>query len=381
MEEFEDDLDYDFEDLKEWAGPDLSAAVVAQDRDEEHLAALTAGVRDQDAAEDFLDAWRDDVGAGDFESDSYEGFDIWVDESGWDETSFGLSGDFLVVASSEDFLEEVIDGINGDLEETLADDEDFQAARSALSENRFASVYVVYEEAASYLDRELYWGLPQPPVAGLGPDPGWLAASASWGDRSLAAELVLPSLLEHSLEFPDLDVPAGMVPEDAWFLISAAFDPDLDNWRATLEEYEIADVGGDYTIDELNDGIESLEDELDISGLPTASRRSGFDFFIDLGIAVFDEWTGIDLEEDLFDHLEGQLSVAGWDFSLDEYGDIEEDHPPSVAILLAYDEGGEDTLADTADEILDLLQNEVDIRFEEVDVGADRDALVHYPED
>ena len=72
--------------------------------------------------------------------------------------------------------------------------------------------------------------------------------------------------------------------------------------------------------------------------------------------------------------------MAGWDFSLDEYGDIEGDHPPSVAILLAYDEGGEDTLADTADEILDLLQDEVDIRFEEVDVGADRDALVHYPE-
>ena len=121
-------------------GPDLSAAVVAQDLDEEPLAALTVGVRDQDAAEDFLDAWRDDVGAGDFESDSYEGFDIWVDESGWDETAYGLSGDFLVVASSEDFLEEVIDGINGDLEETLADDEDFQAARSALAERRFASV-------------------------------------------------------------------------------------------------------------------------------------------------------------------------------------------------------------------------------------------------
>ena len=188
----------------------------------------------------------------------------------------------------------------------------------------------------------------------------------------------MPSVLDHSLEFPSLESPANLLPEDTLFLASFAFDPNLDNWRETLEEYEISEVGGDYAVEDLNDAIESLEYELDISGLPTATQHSGFDFFIDLGIEVVDELTGVDLERDFFDYLEGAISLAGWDFSFDEYGGIDEDYPPSVVLLLPYKGGGEDALPDAIDELIEAAEDTQDIRFESVDVGADRDALVFY---
>ena len=385
LEELEEEAGADLEGLKDWAGPDASAAILVEDREAEPLFALTMGVRDQGAAEDFLDDWLDYMESresADFDSDSYEGFDIWIDES--DNQAYGLSGDFLVAASSEDFLEEVIDGINGDLDDSLSDDESFQEARTALPANRFASVYVRYDErmaGASWLDDALDWDLSQYTPGDLGPlDPRWVAAAASWGERAITAELVMPSLLDHSLELPSLEPPADLLPEDTLFLASFAFDPDLDNWRETLEEYEIAEVGGDYAVEEVNDAIRSLEYELDISGLPTATQRSGFDLFIDLGVAVVDELTGVDLEEDFFDHLEGDLSLAGWEFSFDDYGEIDEDYPPSVVALLSYRGSGEDALPDALDELFDAAEDALDIRFESVDVGADRDARVFYPD-
>ena len=372
-EEFEEDVESDFEDLKDWAGPDISAAIVVEGRDDEMQFALTIGVRDKGDAEDFLEDWLayiDREEGADFESDSYEGFDTWVDE--YEDQAYGLSGDLLVLATTEDFLKVVIDGIKGDLEENLADDESFQVARAALPDRRFASLYV--DAAAILEDDALRLGLDEEIPSRL--DPGWIAASSAWEDRAITTELVMPSVLDHSLDFPDLESPAGMLPEDTLGLASFAFDPNLDNWRETLNEHAISEVLGEYAVDDLNDAVESIEYELDVSRLPTASRRSGFDFFIDLAIAVADEVTGVDLEEDLFDHLQGDVSLAVWDLSLDEYGDIEEGDPLSLVALLSYKGGGEDGLADTIEELQEFIEDEGDVRFESVDVGADRDAQV-----
>ena len=118
-EEFEEDVESDFEDLKDWAGPDISAAIVVEGRDDEMQFALTIGVRDKGDAEDFLEDWLayiDREEGADFESDSYEGFDTWVDE--YEDQAYGLSGDLLVLATTEDFLKVVIDGIKGDLNQS-----------------------------------------------------------------------------------------------------------------------------------------------------------------------------------------------------------------------------------------------------------------------
>ena len=117
-EDFEEEVESDFEDLKEWAGPDISPAIVVDDWYDGTVFALTIGVRDKSAAEDFLEDWldyMDSIEGTDFESDSYERFDTWVDES--EDQAYGFSGDLLVFANTQDFLEEVIDGVNGDAEE------------------------------------------------------------------------------------------------------------------------------------------------------------------------------------------------------------------------------------------------------------------------
>ena len=373
QEEFEEDVEYDFEDLKEWAGPDISAAIVVDDWDEDPLFALTVGVRNKGAAEDFLDDWLDymdrEEGA-DFEEDSYEGFDIWVDES--EDQAYGFSGDLLVFATTQDFLEEVINGVNGDLEESLADGEDFQEARSALAERRFASLYLDSEAVWEGLSSELRWD----DVDAGDSIPRWVTASSAWGDRSVSAELVTPSLLDHDLDFPDLNPPASFLPEDTILLVSAAFDPDLDRWRESLQEEGISDVMGEDAVDAINDAVESIEYELDARGLPTAGRRSGFDYFIDLVVAVVDEVTGVDLEEDLFDHLDGEISLAVWDIAFDEYGNIDEGPPVSLVTLLPYKASGEEALADTVEEFQEFIEDEGGVRFESVDVGADRDAEI-----
>ena len=212
----------------------------------------------------------------------------------------------------------------------------------------------------------------------------WIVGSSAWVDRSLTSELVMPSISDDALDMPDLKSPAGLLPEKPLLLVSAAFDPDVDNWRESLQDQQTSDVWGDSPVDEMNLIAEAFEYEIDVKGLPRANRQSGLDFFIDLGIAVVDEVTGVDLEEDLFDYLEGDVSLAVWDLAFDgnaDIGDLDIDHidegpPISLVTLLLYKGRSEDDLAGTIKEFQEFLEDEGGVSFESVDVGADRDAQI-----
>ena len=380
LDEFDDEFDYDFDDLKDWIGPDFSFACGLEDYSCDDMGALIIGVRDHDAAEEFvesiLDYQEDEEGAS-FDYDDYEGFDIWIDEYGGEVA--GLSGDFLILASSEDYLEEIIDGINGDVDESLADDEFFQAARAAMPDRRFVSVYVNLadsDDAAAALDDLA--GLPVE-VAGAAPD--WVAVSAAWGDRSIGVEVVTPPVLEFNLSAPEIDPPARALPEDTLVMATAAFEPDLDVWRDRLGEYDIVGTFGDDAIDGINEGVAYLEDSFEVSGLPTASDRDGLDFLLDLAVASVDEIVGVDIETGFFDLLLGDLTFAAWGIALDEYGGIDDDVPPALVVLLSYDRGAGDDLADSLDAILEFVEDQSGEILEPVDVGADRDALVYHTGD
>ena len=372
-EDFEDDTGIDFDDLREWAGPDMSFAMSPGDRGDVPRFALSLGVRDNGAAEDFIDDLLDyleNEEGQDFDSDSYEGYDIWVSE--YDDAAFGLSGDLLVLASNEDFLEEVIDGANGDIGDSLADDDYFQEARAALPENRFASVFfgldTFLEDNASDV------GLEEALETGLLPE--WVAISSGWGDRAVFLEIVMPSTVEHQLEIPSLESPADALPEDTLLLLSLAFDPNLDNWRDTLGEYEIAEVLGEDIASDVDGAADELESMLGSGDLPEPGERPGFDYFIDLAVAAIDEAIGVDLEEEFFDHLEGNISLAVWDIAFDEYGDIDDDEPFSLVTMLSYRSSGENILADTMEELEEFVEDEGGIDFDSVDVGGDRDAQI-----
>ena len=380
-EEMEDETGIEFEeDLKPWVGPDFSFGLTWEGTDgDDPLVAATLGVRDGGAAEDFLDQWleylEDEEGA-DFDRDSYGGFDIWVDE--YEEQVYGLSGDLLVFATTEDFLEEVIDGVNGDARRTLADSQRFQDARAALPDRRFFSLYIDVEATAQAAEDVVgpEFGLEFGNAADSAPE--WIMTSAAWGDRTVSVETMMPAILDDSLEFPDLDAPVSILPHDTLALASVSFDPNLDNWRDYLAQYQVSEVLGEEAVYELNDGIGSLELFLDGSDLPTLDERSGFDFFLDLAIEMVDQATGIDLEKDFFDYLGGQVSVAAWDLTLsDDQGGLEE-NPVSVVALLSYLEQHEDDLVDTVEEAEELLEDDAGILLESVAVGAGSDARIYY---
>ena len=151
QELLESETDIDFEqDVAPWIGPSISAAVIDADYVDRMDAALTAGVRDADAAADFLDKWLDylkDQHDADFDRESYGDFDVWVDEVG-DGGAYALSRDLLIAASTEYALDDVLELVDEERKRTLASNEDFIEAQSAMPARRFASFYFDYERFA-----------------------------------------------------------------------------------------------------------------------------------------------------------------------------------------------------------------------------------------
>ena len=205
LDEFKDDTGIDFqEDVLPWIGPDISLAVLETRRFETVDAAAIFGVKDQDAASAFLEDWleyMEDEKATRFEKDSSGGFDIWADEG--KEQFYALSGDWLVLANTEDALDEILDRISGDGVDSLAETPDFEQARAAMSDPRIMSVYVDVEavmNTLSDISGELI--------------PRWLAVSARFVDRGMVMETVAPGGTEFAAGLSGAGEPAVLLPGD-----------------------------------------------------------------------------------------------------------------------------------------------------------------------
>ena len=128
--ELADDTGIDFDtEIVPWIGPEIAAAVIGIDGVggngialddgleawDNISAAVTIGVRDNDAAADFLVEWRkymtEESGA-DFVAGSHRGFDTWVDEDA--HQSYALTDDWLIYATDEKTLKATLNRIDGD---------------------------------------------------------------------------------------------------------------------------------------------------------------------------------------------------------------------------------------------------------------------------
>ena len=370
LDEFEDDTGVDFQaDVLPWLGPDISFAVLDARDFESVDAAAMFGVQDHAAASDFLDDWleyiEDEEGAR-FEEDSSGGFDIWAD--GGEEQFYALSNDWLVFATTEDALDEVLDRIAGDGGESLADNPDFEEARSLMWDPRIMSFYAdlstIMDEVAD--------------VSGFGTMPGmgipdWLAVSVRFVDRGLAVEAVALSGSEFAAGFPGIGEPASLLPSDTLGLIAASFDHDLDNWRTELEGYTLADLGFppefEYALEELQYNLpgDGTKSELGMD--------SSLDEVLDYGIEAIEDLTNINLEEDFFDYLAGQAIIGVRDFDFERAEDFEE-YAVDAAAMLSYAPENKEDLMDTLDDATDLITSTGFVESDTSDVGADEDATV-----
>ena len=340
----DDESGIDFErDVAPWIGPEVSGAIAGVDsRSGAIEAAVTFDVMDAAAAASFLRKWRaymEDSNGVDFDRGSEGDFRTWVDEDGYQ--AYALSDDLLVFATTEDMLEDVMWRAAAERSRTLADDENFVEARAALPSERFASFYVNTEDSediTSGLSLALGIG------ASLVDGPDWTAGSMAFVERGLVLEMVTPRTSQDSLaRVLSTDV-AELLPEDTLGLLALGFEPDLDNWRDVLAEY---DITGD-SIPGIADVIRDAAGDLDIEGIDWG-RLTQADL-LNLGLAFVRQTTGIDLEKDVFDHLNGDAIVALREFDVETLGGID------GFALLSYRPGGEKALEDVVEDVIGLAE-------------------------
>ena len=174
--------------------------------------------------------------------------------------------------------------------------------------------------------------------------PDWTAGSIAFVERGLALQMVTPRTSQDSLaRVLSTDV-AELLPEDTLGLLALGFEPDLDNWRGVLAEYEITDD----SFPGIADVIRDVAGDLDIEGIDWG-RLTQADL-LNLGLAYVRQTTDIDLERDVFDHLNGDAIVALREFDVEALGGID------GFALFSYRPGGEKALEDVVEDIIGLAE-------------------------
>ncbi len=393
-----DELELDIEDdILPWIGAEVSVAIMDIDTEDGEVdAALTIDVRDMDGAADFLADWMDSqedgIGAR-FDIETINDFDVWADED--NHLAYSLTPDLLVFATNARTMEDVLERVEGkDSRTTLAEDEQFVAARAALPERRFASVYVDYERMAGVFGADDgFFGLGIPLVGtsldscgeALFSSPEWLAGSAAWVDRGLVFDLVSASggnaLLPASSSVAD----AGeALPEGALGFLSTSFDPNMDNWRDALSACPVADLIPDWDSLSVEANLAVLglvglfgsgDEPIMTDDMPELGSDSTLADALDAGLWAVDRLIGVHLEEDLFDYLDGDLIVAVHDVEFDSMISGDSDAIPIDGVsILSYRPGDEEALRATLDSLAQWLTAQA---VDEVDMGADGPARVY----
>ena len=194
--------------------------------------------------------------------------------------------------------------------------------------------------------------------------PDWMALSVGFVDLGIVIEWASPLGSSAFADIAFADEPAALLPEDTVFFGAAAFEPDMDRWRAELGTYTIADVLGADAAGEL--AVET--------GLEADSTLAEL---LDDVVEVIDDEIDISLEEDLFDLLGGRALIGVRDFDLERIAE-----PDGYAIdamaAVSYIPGGEENLRRTVDKLVDRLEEAWGESFPArapKDIGADHEAM------
>ena len=368
---FEDNFGLDFEDdVTTWLGASASLALFDIGED----AVETAGaveIRDRPAAEDALEKRLDfveDARGANFARDSDGAFTVWSDENARE--FYAISDDLMIFASSRSALRAVIRRAGGETERTLAASDRFQRARSAMPSRRFASAYLDVDELMDTLwagelgfdDAAAYGDC----VGEFFPTPDWLAGSAGWVERGVVFDFAAPSSDSFALPpAPPLADAASWLPSDTMGFFALSFDPVLDNWRAALADYAIADLAGCFP--------EAYE-YADMMGVDVSGD---FSDLLDEALDALDTLMGMDVEADLLDNLGGQMAVAVGEFDFGEVSDNPSQAPIHAAAALSYREGAGGGLQDLIDDLAEDAYRDYGLQLQEADVGAERPAMIY----
>ena len=385
QDDIEDDSGFDFEDeLETWIGLDVSVGLFEERN--EPIGMITVAVRDSENAEHFMEEWTDyleDEQDFDFDADDDDGISIWADED--QGLAFALTDDVLLTIFADELeqpLEDLLELAKGEEERSLAKEENFQKARALISERRFASAFLNVEELLDFLEDASLFPADLYGITTISDDivtPDWAAMSMQWIDRGIVVEALMPNTEGYAKNLQTLANPAENVSAETIGLLAATFDPDLDNWRDQLEEHGSDDESLSYFVEELYDEM-YLEVERQSERPPRLKDNPDLADILDLSLDLVESYSGIDLELDLMNYLGGQLFVKVEEFELDLIQENPKDETVNAVAMLSYLQEEEDSLADTLEELSELLEDEVDVNIDSLDVGAANDAEIFKPD-
>ena len=351
----------------------------------EPVGVMTVSVRDFENARTFMEDWTDyleDEEGFDFDSDDDAEVEIWTDER--ESLAFALTKEVLLVVFADDpenTLEDMLDLITGRSDRSLADTEQFQAARQQYSDRRFASVFLDIEELldlledADLISDEAY---DFAAVSDSSDFPNWAAATAQWIDRGIVVEILAPNTIDITSNLQGLDNPAELVHAETIGLFAATFDTDLDNWREHLEDYGSDDEISYYVEDIYVELYREVEWQSDSP--PRFKENPDMADVLDIFIELVEAYSDVELEKDFIDNLGGKFILAVEEF---DAGRIEEDpmeETLNVVAMLSYLPESESRLEDSLEDFSDFLQEEIPLDIDSEDVGADNDAEIFRPD-
>ena len=267
------------DDVTSWIGTDVSLALLDAGPDRLEWV-LLAQVNDRESAVDFIDDLADFLEGElntEFVTDRRRGVDLWVTD---EDLAVALTGEYMLMADSEDTIDEMLDNLESPPSRPLGDSRAFLEARESLPAERVMFMFVqaedvletlvdavgLYEEEEEEVLRQAQRNTPE-----------YVAASASFVDNGIRFELVgeTPSRAFTLDGVNRLNSPEAL-PMDTLVLFSA--------------------VGVDQAWEELRDSIENLDPD----------SQNDFEGFLE---DVEDE-LGVDLERDVIDALTGEVAFA-----------------------------------------------------------------------
>lgn len=376
---FEAETGADLEqDVLPWIGPEFSVGVIEL-TDRDVTLAATIGVRDRDAAAIFVDQWLDyleDTNGADFDADTYREVEIWVDDNFGQ--AYALTQDLLVAVIApeepEDILAEILDLVAGSDAPALSDTADFQAARAALPNRRFASVYVnsraTLDSVADYSEEFAKWL----DLAEGDEIPDWVAGSAAGVERGIVLAAVAPNPENYGQNLPPLSDPHRLLPDTTLGFAAFSFDPDMDNWRSELAQYTLSDWLGDYGFASEALSLSAFALGANLAQVPEP-EDTGADL-LDFALEMVEDTIDINLETGFFDHLGGAAIVAVDDVDFSGIARNPAENPVDAAAMLSYQAEGEQALAVTMKKAADWLEDSAGLDADPANVGSDNQAQV-----
>ena len=334
LDELEDETGIHLlDDVTPWLGESVSFALLDVD-DERDTAEWVAMVHvsDRVAALDFAEdlvSYFEDESLSRFSDAGYREAQLWLSDD--DDLGFALTEEYLLLADGENTLKRVIRDMESPPDTPLLADEDFRSARESLPSQRVMFMFLRSEWILDLLRDEIDpFGDPGEIIREIEDStPEYMAMSLSFIEQGLRADFVaqrpgdgfsidsdVPLASPDSLPSDTVLLLASNGAREAWEELRQVMD-DLDpnggsDFQSVLDEVEI-----ETGIDVEEDVVDSLNGEIALALLPGDVRAGIYDVLLLAGLQDAD---GI---RRALDTLTGIVEDSGVELGKSSLGDYE----------------------------------------------------------